>query len=65
MRNNSGKGDSNINLKDPTPKQQEEQRNKSGEAEIKEGAHGDDQEPASSHQAGRTRSPEMGPIDRH
>lgn len=57
MRSNSGQGKSNNNLLDPTMKEHEEERNKSGEA------HHGDLEPANSDRAGERRSPESGPID--
>ena len=65
MRENSGKGESSNNLNDPTLKEHEAEKGKSGEAMLKkrdEGkeAHGGDVAPPNSDDAGATRSPEMG-----
>ena len=69
MRGNSGKGDSNNNLRDPTLKEHEAERGKSGEAILKrkddKEAHGGDVAPPNSDDAGATRSPEMGEPERH
>ncbi len=58
MRSNSGSGKSNNNLRDPTMKEHEEERGKSGQA------HHGDLELAGSDEAGRRQSPEAGPIDK-
>ena len=57
MRSNSGLGKSNNNLRDPSLKEHEESRHKSGEA------HHGDLEPANSDRAGERRAPESGPVD--
>ncbi len=59
MRSNSGSGKSNNNLRDPTLKEHEEDRGKTGQA------HHGDLEPANSDEAGKRRTPEAGPIDKH
>jgi hypothetical protein len=59
MRSNSGSGKSNNNLHDPTMKEHEEARHKSGEA------HQGDLEPANSDEAGEPRQPAAGPIPKH
>jgi len=60
MRENSGKGDSNNNLLDPTLKEHEAEKGKSGRA-----AHGGDLAPPNSDEAGKRQSPESGPPDKH
>ena len=71
MRENSGKGDSNTNLRDPTLKEHEAARGKSGEALLnekeKEGsvAHGGDVAGPASDEPGKRQSPAGGPPDKH
>ena len=69
MRENSGKGDSNTNLLDPTLKEHEAARGKSGEALLKkkEGsvAHGGDVAGPASDESGKRQSPAGGPPDKH
>ena len=60
MRENSGKGDSTNNLRDPTLKEHEAEKGKSGEA-----AHGGDLAPAGIEDEGKRQSPESGPPDKH
>ena len=59
MRSNSGSGKSNNNLRDPTLKDHERERGKTGEA------HHGDLEPAHSDEAGEPRQPAAGPIPKH
>lgn len=69
MRENSGKGDSNTNLLDPTLKEHQAARRKSGEAILKkrEGSvvHGGDLAGPGSHEPGKRQSAESGPADKH
>lgn len=70
MRENSGKGDSTNNLKDPTLKEHEAERGKSGEAILKrdddgKDAHGGDLAPPNRDNAGEVQAPEKGEPDRH
>ena len=68
MRENSGKGDSNTGLLDPTMKEHEAERGRSGQAphEKKETeAHGGDLQPPSSDDAGEVRAPEKGEPENH
>ena len=60
MRENSGQGDSTTNLRDPTLKEHEAEKGKSGRA-----AHGGDVAPPNSDDAGARQSPESGPPDKH
>lgn len=59
MRDNSGKGDSTTNLRDPT-KEHEADRGKSGEA-----AHGGDLAPPGMQDEGKRQGPESGPADKN
>lgn len=69
MRENSGKGDSNTNLLDPTLKEHQAARGKSGEAILRkrEGsvAHGGDVAGPASDEPGKRQSAESGPPDKH
>ena len=69
MRENSGKGDGTNNLKDPTLKDHEAEKGKSGKAILDrddgKDAHGGDLAPPNRDNAGEVQSPEMGEPDRH
>ncbi len=68
MRENSGKGDSHTGLLDPTIKEHEAEKGRSGQAALnKKGreAHGGDLEPPNSDTGGEVQSPEIGKPERH
>jgi hypothetical protein len=68
MRENSGKGDSNTGLLDPTMKEHEAERGRSGQAPLGEKgtqAHGGDVQPPNSDDAGVPRTPETGEPETH
>lgn len=60
MRENSGKGEGTNNLLDPTLKEKERDRGRSGEA-----AHGGDLAPANKDDSGRVIAPEKGEPEKH
>lgn len=68
MRENSGNGDSHTSLLDPTMKEHEAERGRSGQAPLgkkETEAHGGDVQPPGSDDAGAPRTPETGEPENH
>ena len=68
MRENSGKGDSHTGLLDPTTKEHEAERGRTGQAPLEKKeteAHGGDVQPPINDNAGAPLSPETGEPDNH
>ena len=68
MRENSGKGDSHTGLLDPTVKERDAEKGRSGQAPLQAKeteAHGGDVQPPNRDDAGAPRSPETGEPENH
>ena len=68
MRENSGKGDSHTGLLDPTTKEHEAKRSRSGQAPLRKKvteAHGGYVQPPNNDDAGAPRTPEIGEPEKH